>query len=317
VRRATPLAALALSAALALVLSACSGTATETPSTSSSATAAVDSQDLAVLQGVKVSGALGKEPTVTLPATPFNVTSFVARLVEDGTGASISSGQIVSVHEVGVNGEDGSTLGSTWSSGAQSLTAGSNTTLGNLDEILLAAHVGARILVAYPTSTDTSTTSASSQVIVLDVMDAYSVPKRASGTAVTPAAGLPAVTLSSSGEPSITPVSTPAPTALVVQPLIKGTGAVVATGQTVTVQYSGWLWDGTSFDSSWKNGSPATFSLSTGSLIDGWVEGIAGQTVGSQVLLIVPPDKGYGATAQGSIPANSTLVFVVDILDAR
>ena len=123
--------------------------------------------------------------------------------------------------------------------------------------------------------------------------------------------------LADSGEPSLTPVSGAAPTTLVVQPLIKGTGAAVQTGQTVTVQYTGWLWDGTQFDSSWSTGSPATFTLDTSSVISGWVDGLTGQTVGSQVLLVIPPDKGYGANAQGSIPANSTLVFVVDILDAR
>ncbi len=108
-----------------------------------------------------------------------------------------------------------------------------------------------------------------------------------------------------------------APTSLVVQPLIQGTGAKVASGQTVVVNYSVWLWDGTKFDSSWDRG--ATFpvqNIGQAQVIDGWNQGLVGQTVGSQVLLVVPPSLGYGATAQGSIPANSTLVFVVDILAA-
>ena len=91
-------------------------------------------------------------------------------------------------------------------------------------------------------------------------------------------------------------------------------GIAVQTGQTLTVQYTGWLWDGTKFDSSWSTGSPATFKLDTGSVIAGWVEGLTGQTIGSQVLLVIPPAEGYGDKAQGSIPANSTLVFVIDIL---
>jgi FKBP-type peptidyl-prolyl cis-trans isomerase len=103
---------------------------------------------------------------------------------------------------------------------------------------------------------------------------------------------------------------------LVAQPLIKGDGIVVAEGQTVIVHYTGWLWDGAMFDSSWNRGSPATITLETGQLIDGWVQGLVGQTVGSQVLLIVPPELAYGDTTQGSIPAGSTLVFVVDILAA-
>ncbi|MCG2802082.1 MAG: FKBP-type peptidyl-prolyl cis-trans isomerase [Cellulomonas sp.] len=265
-----------------------------------------------------MTGDLGSEPTLTLPAKPFNVGGFATVLVKDGTGAAITSGQIVQMQEVAVSGVDGSVLGSTWTtSGAQTLTAGSNDTLGNFDEVLLSAHVGARILVAYPASTATSTSSAQTDVIAIDILDAYSVPSRASGEAVTPAAGLPTVALSGTGEPTLTPVATPAPTTLVVQPLIKGSGAAVTAGQKVTVNYSGWLWDGTAFDSSWTKGTSASFTLDANSVIQGWVTGLVGQTVGSQVLLIIPPDQGYGDTAKGSIPAGSTLVFVVDILDAR
>ena len=70
------------------------------------------------------------------------------------------------------------------------------------------------------------------------------------------------------------------------------------------------------FDSSWSRGAPATFSIGTGGVIPGWDKGLVGKKVGSRVLLVVPPADGYGAQAQGKIPANSTLVFVVDILDA-
>ena len=314
-RRAAPLAVLVLTAALGLA--ACSSGSSATPSPSPSVSWAADPQDLAVLKGVKVTGDLGTEPKVTLPATPFTVNGFTTLLLQDGTGAAITSGEIVSVQEVAVSGADGSALGSTWSTGAQTLPAGSSNMAPDLNQVLLSAHVGARILVAVPSSTATSTTAATTSVYVIDVIDAYTVPTKASGEPVAPAAGLPTVTLAESGEPSLTPVSGAAPTTLVVQPLLKGAGAAVQSGQTVTVQYTGWLWDGTKFDSSWSNGSPATFKLDTSSVIAGWVEGLTGQTVGSQVLLVIPPDKGYGANAQGSIPANSTLVFVVDILDAR
>ncbi len=108
----------------------------------------------------------------------------------------------------------------------------------------------------------------------------------------------------------------PPPTELVVQPLITGTGPAVESGQNVTFQYSGWLWDGTPFDSSWENGSPFTTTIGAGQVIQGWDQGLVGQPVGSQVLLVIPPALGYGDTEQGAIPAGSTLVFVVDILDA-
>ena len=99
-------------------------------------------------------------------------------------------------------------------------------------------------------------------------------------------------------------------------PRSQGDGPAVEEGDTVTVHYTGWLWDGTQFDSSWDKGSPATFTLADGQLIDGWVQGLAGQTVGSQVLLVIPPELGYGADGNDTIPGGSTLVFVVDILAA-
>ncbi len=103
------------------------------------------------------------------------------------------------------------------------------------------------------------------------------------------------------------------------QVLIKGTGPVVAAGQTITVHYTGVIWaSGKQFDSSWDRGQPIDFQIGVGKVIAGWDEGLVGQTVGSQVLLVIPPDKGYGSAGQSSagISGTDTLVFVVDILDA-
>jgi peptidylprolyl isomerase len=136
---------------------------------------------------------------------------------------------------------------------------------------------------------------------------------------VEPVEGLPTVELAEDGAPTITVPDTEPPTELVAQPLIEGEGAEVEAGQRITVHYTGVLWDdGETFDSSWERGSPATFDIGTGAVIPGWDEGLVGQTVGSQVLLVVPPDKGYPeGSPDGSIEAGDTIVFVVDILDAR
>jgi FKBP-type peptidyl-prolyl cis-trans isomerase len=107
------------------------------------------------------------------------------------------------------------------------------------------------------------------------------------------------------------------PEGLVVQVLEAGDGAPVEHGQSITVHYSGWLWDGSTFDSSWDRGEPISFVIARGSLIDGWVDGIVGQPVGSKLLLVVPPESGYGSRATGPIPPNSTLVFAVDVIAAR
>jgi peptidylprolyl isomerase len=144
--------------------------------------------------------------------------------------------------------------------------------------------------------------------------DTLSTMTRATGEAQTPLAGFPDVTLDATGAPSIVPVMGEAPTEFGVSTLIKGAGAVVGPTDIVTVHYSGWLWDGTAFDSSWSGGQPAQFSLEQ--VVPGFTKAIAGQTVGSQVIAILPPADGYGEQGAGSIPPNSTLIFVVDILAA-
>ncbi|MDR3128150.1 MAG: FKBP-type peptidyl-prolyl cis-trans isomerase [Bifidobacteriaceae bacterium] len=93
--------------------------------------------------------------------------------------------------------------------------------------------------------------------------------------------------------------------------LIKGTGPKVKSTDTITVKYTGWLSNGTQFDS--KTDSSFVASLN-GSVIQGWTNGLKDKTVGSRVMLVIPPKLGYGQTAIGQIPANSSLIFCIDIL---
>jgi peptidylprolyl isomerase len=106
------------------------------------------------------------------------------------------------------------------------------------------------------------------------------------------------------------------PTGLVRKDLVAGTGTAAAQGQTVTVNYVGVLYKtGKEFDSSWKRSQPFTTPLSTGSVIPGWVQGINGMKVGGRRELIIPPNLAYGKQGRPpTIPPNSTLVFVVDLL---
>jgi FKBP-type peptidyl-prolyl cis-trans isomerase FkpA len=104
-----------------------------------------------------------------------------------------------------------------------------------------------------------------------------------------------------------------------------GTGAEAVPGKTVTVHYTGWLYEanapenkGSKFDSSRDRNDPFTFSLGAGQVIRGWDEGVAGMKVGGQRTLIIPPQMGYGARgAGGVIPPNATLVFDVELLQVR
>jgi peptidylprolyl isomerase len=293
-----------------LLLAGCSGesddTASPSPSQSAATTATADPADVTALEAVTVSGAAGEAPTFDFEK-PFSVSGPVARVAVPGQGDTVAEGDLVTLNVAAVSGEDGADQGGTYGADPEQLIATSSNIETTLLDALVGQQVGARILYA-------NASSGTTMLISLEIMSTQAVPERAEGTAVTPAEGLPTVTLDADGKPSLTPVDGDAPTELVVQPLIQGAGAVVEAGQTLTVNYTGWLWDGTQFDSSWDRGAATSFSLSN--VIQGWGQGLAGQTVGSQVLLIIPPELGYQDKAQGSIPANSTLVFVVDILAA-
>jgi len=102
-----------------------------------------------------------------------------------------------------------------------------------------------------------------------------------------------------------------------------GTGAVAAAGQTLTVNYTGWFYDaskpdqkGVSFDST-VGKSPFTFTLGAQQVIKGWDQGLPGMQVGGLRRLVIPPSLAYGSTRSGSIPANSTLLFEIELLDAQ
>jgi peptidylprolyl isomerase len=97
----------------------------------------------------------------------------------------------------------------------------------------------------------------------------------------------------------------------------KGNGIQPTAGDKVSVHYVGTLPDGTKFDSSRDRGEPFSFSIGTGQVIKGWDEGIALLHVGDKAILTIPPDLGYGAQAQGPIPANSTLIFEVELMDVK
>ena len=96
-----------------------------------------------------------------------------------------------------------------------------------------------------------------------------------------------------------------------------GTGKEVKSGDTVVIHYLGTLTDGTKFDSSYDRGKPFETQIGTGQVIKGWDLGVVDMKVGGKRRLTIPPEFGYGNQAVGSIPANSTLIFEVELVDVK
>ncbi len=109
--------------------------------------------------------------------------------------------------------------------------------------------------------------------------------------------------------------ATTTPSGLIIEDLVVGSGDPAAAGTTVTVHYTGWLTNGSKFDSSLDRRDPFRFRLGAGQVIRGWDEGVAGMLVGGKRKLTIPPELGYGSRgAGGVIPPNATLVFEVELL---
>jgi FKBP-type peptidyl-prolyl cis-trans isomerase len=100
-----------------------------------------------------------------------------------------------------------------------------------------------------------------------------------------------------------------------IEKITGGNGTSPKTGDTVTVHYTGWLTDGTKFDSSVDRDDPFVFVLGQGQVIQGWDQGVAAMRVGDKVRLTIPPDLAYGeAGYPGAIPPRATLIFEVELL---
>lgn len=311
-RSVTATAATALAAVLFLAGCSDDGDPEPTDTATESATDAAEQptgnapEDVAALEGITVEGEPGAEPTLTFEQ-PLNVGGHAAAVAVPGDGATLEEGQLLLIDFIQVNGENGEVLDSTYGAGMQPLIIDDDVTVEALNDVLVGQQVGARVLFASPTQGPAA-------IMAIEVREAVS--SRAEGTEVETPEGLPTVTRAENGEPSIEPVDGEAPTELVTAATIEGEGKAVEEGDQVFAQYSGWLWDGTQFDSSWTTGVPLSFEVGAGELIQGWDTGIVGHTVGSQVLFVIPPDLGYGEEEVGPIPGGSTLVFVVDILYA-
>ena len=275
------------------------------------------------ISAVTVSGNFGAKPTVTF-ATPLKASTNQNVIVSSGDGLVSHLTDTVAIDVSLYNGTTAELISTSKYDGASfGLLPLDEKAQPALSRALECVHAGSRVLTVLGDDPQLDTAlqlpEGTTIVAVFDVHDVYL--GKANGTPQIVPDGFPMIVLAEDGTPGITFLSgaTP-PSETRIAVLKAGKGATVEADSQVTVAYSGWLWpaDGETpvqFDSSWANGkaTPATFGMD-GGVIAGFSKALVGQKVGSQIEVIITPEDGYGSTGNGSIPANSTLVFVIDIL---
>ena len=325
----------ALGLSTALLLSACGEEDPATPSASPSAPASSSAPSATPsatpsptptpkpikasdnLDAVKVSGGYGQAPKVTVKS-PWAIDKTRTEVITPSEGAVVKAGQTVEVNYYGVDGRTGETFDESFSRGTPIAFSLAQVVPG-FSKGLVGQRQGSRVLIAMPGSDGYDASGGNPQAgievgdTLIFVVDLVTVQLDGpEGAPVQPKAGLPTVT-EKGGAPEITVPKTDPPTTLQVQPLIKGKGKKVGENDQVTFDYRWVRWsDGKLLEESYSS-EPAIAALS--GLLPGMVKGLTGQTVGSRVLLVIPPAEGYpDGNPTPSIAPQETLVMVVDIL---
>jgi FKBP-type peptidyl-prolyl cis-trans isomerase len=282
---------------------------------------------------VQVSGTFGAAPKVTIPAQKANAKLVISTPIK-GSGAELTAGDatLANVAVYKWSGTTHSLVDSTFTSGPQMIPAQMG--LAGLTTALKGARMGSRVVAVLPPKygygangeSQLGITGTDTMVWVIDLLQQFSSTQSASGTQVSHGGGkLPTVTATSGQAPVVTIPKNSPPAKLSVTTLIKGSGPKLAKGDTVVAQYVGSIWrTGKVFSSTWPSASepdglPFSFQLG-GNVVPGWNEGLVGVTVGSRVMLVIPPALGYGpegGQSSAGIKKNDSLVFVVDVLGVQ
>jgi FKBP-type peptidyl-prolyl cis-trans isomerase len=275
---------------------------------------------------VTVTGAFGSKPKVHIVA-PVSVKKTERTVLITGKGKAAVTGDEVKVDFTLYNANSGAELTATdYTAGKeQSFVVNTKLYLAGLIKTIHCSPEGSRVVGVIPPkdswgnvgSEKLGVAADESIVFVADIVTV--LPGRATGATQPATSGLPKVTVASDGTPTVTIPKADPPTDLKIEVLKKGNGKILASGDTVRFQYVGVNWStGQVFDETWGHANPVTST--TDSSLPGFNKAIIGQTVNSQVLVVVPPSDGYGATGgpDGSgIGPTDTLVFVIDILPTK
>ena len=287
------------------------------------------SSPTAATPAVTVSGSFGQNPTIKIPAQKASKSLTVQTLIH-GTGPTLTkTDAFIGNYAIYIwSGTSHRLAQSSFTSHQPTLFAGQ--LLPGLEKALIGKKIGSRVLAVIPPKQAFGTSGnpqagikgTDTLVFVVDLIKSFASNASASGQQVSSGGGsLPTVTATAGAAPTIKIPSSKPPAKLVTKTLVKGTGTAIVKGQTVVVQYVGVIWrTGKVFDASWSRQQPFGFTIAANpsQVIPGWNQALVGQTVGSRVMLVIPPVDGYGKSgnSQAGIKGTDTLVFVVDILGA-
>ena len=275
------------------------------------------------LDGLTVSGEFGEKPEVEIDG--LDVDDVESDELIEGDGAEVTEDSYVD-YRFSVFNAEGKEIQGNYSENEPAQLVVSQLQEGLRDEVV-GTHIGSRVVIALPVTElagpegnpQSGLDPEDDMVLVFDMIEEGEPPLEGpEGKEVDPPADAPKVLGDENGVTGLDFSDAPAkaPKKLEVITLIEGEGPEVEQGDTVTVDYYGAVWGNEKepFDESYS-GTPASFQLVEGALIPGWVQGLEGVKVGSRVMLVIPPELGYGPQGSGeSIPGNSTLVFVIDVL---
>ncbi len=273
---------------------------------------------------ISVEGAFGEPPKLDIQS-PLEIPESTSWTLETGAGDKVSATSTAILQLTLADGRTGKTAISTHDEGQRPLEVRlGQDVFPSLAQALVGKSADSRIVVA-STADDAYGDAGAPQVgiesgdpvvMVVDILstDPTSVLDGPTGDALPAPATAPTLVEKDDLPVGFDFAKLRKGKKLVVVPLRAGTGPVIANPDRVTVDYLGSVWGAEKPFSETFTSEPATVTIGLSSVIKAWDAGLAGQKEGARVLLICPPDLAYGATAQPDIPANSTLVFVVDVL---
>ena len=280
------------------------------------------------IDAVKVTAEKNKVPTVefatsqpgsSVKAPLAGIKTTQTKIVSEGSGPAFTGDELITIDYAVFSSTTGQMLASNKFDGTDSASQIFDSANAKVYcDALTGVKQGSLVTFALPASQEDPQGS----LFVISLRKVY-LP-HANGSANPPESGFPQVVLTpKTGQPALVQPTFAKPKEFKRSTLITGKGEAIKKGDSVTVHYVGWVWAdtlGQPFDSSWVSKgvqipvSPATFTINEANVVPGFVKALEGITVGSQVIAVIPPADGYGATGQGSIPPNATLIFVIDVL---